>query len=192
MGKPRCFTLWLTGLPSAGKSTLAGLVAQELRRRDYEVEVLDGDDVRTHLGRDLGFSRKDRDENVRRVGFVCELLAKHGTIAIAALISPYRAMRQEVRAQSVNFVEVYVKTSVEACMKRDDKGLYKKALEGKLSNFTGVDDPYEPPLNAEIEINTEHESPTVCAARIVTRLEQLGLVRPSCGSEQTESHSITV
>jgi adenylyl-sulfate kinase len=190
MGKPRGFTLWFTGLPSSGKSTLADLVAQELRRRDYEVEVLDGDHIRRHLGRDLGFSRKDRDENVRRVGFVCNLLAKHGTIAIAALISPYRATRQEVRAQSAQFVEVYVEASVEACMKRDVKGLYKQALGGKLSNFTGVNDPYEPPHHAEIEINTEHESPSVCAARIVVCLEQLGLVCSSGASEQSESPTI--
>ena len=143
--------LWFTGLPSAGKSTLVELVAFELKRRGCEVEILDGDQIRRHLGRDLGFSKEDRDENVRRVGFVCHLLAQHGTIALAALVSPYRAARQEVRAQCAQFVEVYVKASPATCGRRDVKGLYKKAARGEIRNFTGVDDPYEPPPTRKLK-----------------------------------------
>ena len=174
----RGFTLWFTGLPSAGKTTLADLVARELERRALDVEVLDGDRVRRSLGRDLGFSKEDRNENVRRVGLVCHLLAKHGTIAIAALISPYRAGRDEVRAQGGRFVEVFVKASLEVCIRRDVKGLYSKALKGEIKDFTGIDDPYEPPLRPEIEIDTQHESPAACARGIVAQLEELGLIAP--------------
>ena len=169
-------TLWFTGLPCAGKSTLAELVAEELKGRGYEVEVLDGDEVRKQLGRGLGFSKEDRDENVRRVGYVCHLLAKHGTIAIAALVSPYRAARDEVRAQGGRFVEVYVKASLEACARRDVKGLYKKAARGQIRNFTGVDDPYEPPLEPEIAVDTESHDPAGCAAHIMARLQDLGVI----------------
>jgi adenylyl-sulfate kinase len=172
------FTLWFTGLPCSGKSTLASLVAEELTRRGRGVEILDGDVVRTHLTKGLGFSKEDRDENIRRIGFVCGLLSKHGAVAIAAAISPYRAIREEVRARTENFVEVYVRTSLEACIQRDVKGMYKKALAGELKNFTGIDDPYEPPANPELMISTESESPTQSAARILAGLEQLGLVAP--------------
>jgi adenylyl-sulfate kinase len=175
--------LWFTGLPCAGKSTLAELVAQELERRGHDVEILDGDQIRKHLGRDLGFSKEDRDENVRRVGFVCHLLAKHGTIAIAALVSPYRATRQEVRAQDGRFVEVHVKASLATCMKRDVKGLYRKALEGTILNFTGINDPYEPPLEPEIEADTERHDPAACVAHILGRLEELGAIAPSVPTE---------
>jgi len=176
---PKGFTVWFTGLPSAGKSTLAEILARELRERGLGVEVLDGDMVRQHLCRGLGFSKEDRDENIRRIGFVCGLLTKHGATAIAAAISPYRAIRDEVRASVGNFVEVYVKASVEACMQRDVKGLYKKALAGEIKGFTGVDDPYEPPLKPELIIETETESPPESAARILRQLEQLGYVESS-------------
>lgn len=182
------FTLWFTGLPSAGKSTLAHLVADELRRRGVGHEILDGDVVRTHLCKGLGFSKEDRDENIRRIGFVCAMLTRHGAAAIAAAISPYRAIRDEVRASVGNFVEVYVKASVETCAQRDVKGLYKKALAGEIKNFTGVDDPYEPPLRPELIIETEKESPQESAARIVRTLELLGYLQPvhesACTSEE--------
>ncbi len=172
------FTVWFTGLPSAGKSTLAELLAQELRERGNGVEVLDGDVVRQHLCKGLGFSKEDRDENIRRIGFVCGLLTRHGAAAIAAAISPYRAIRDEVRASIRNFIEVYVKTSVETCIQRDVKGLYKKALAGEIKGFTGVDDPYEPPLRPELIIETETESPQESVARILRKLEELGYLEP--------------
>jgi adenylylsulfate kinase len=172
------FTLWFTGLPCSGKSTLAKLVADELQRRGRGVEVLDGDVVRTHLTKGLGYSKEDRDENIRRIGFVCGLLSKHGAAAIAAAISPYRAVREEVRAGIGNFIEVYVQTSLETCIQRDVKGMYKKALRGELKNFTGIDDPYEPPTNPELVIETEAEAPAESAARILGLLEQRGLLEP--------------
>ncbi len=176
---PKGFTLWFTGLPSSGKSTLAQLVATALRVRGRGVEVLDGDVVRTHLSKGLGFSKEDRDENIRRIGFVCGLLSRHGVAAIAAAISPYRAIRDEVRASNGNFVEAYVKASVETCAKRDVKGLYKKALAGEIKNFTGVNDPYEPPHNPELIIETEKESPEQSASRILRKLEELGYLDAS-------------
>jgi adenylyl-sulfate kinase len=172
------FTVWFTGLPSAGKSTLAELLAGKLLERGYGVEVLDGDVVRRHLCKGLGFSKEDRDENIRRIGFVCGLLTRHGAVAIAAAISPYRAIRDEVRQSVGNFVEVYVKASVETCIQRDVKGLYKKALAGEIIGFTGVDDPYEPPLKPELTIDTEKESPQESVARILCGLEDLGYVQP--------------
>ena len=171
------FTLWFTGLPCSGKSTLAQLVARELEVRGRGVEVLDGDVVRTHLTKGLGFSKEDRDENIRRIGFVCSLLTKHGAVAIAAAISPYRAVRDEVRASIENFVEVYVETPMEVCIQRDVKGMYKKALAGEIKHFTGIDDPYEPPARAEIVIQTDKTSPAACVTHILARLESLGLVK---------------
>lgn len=172
------FTVWLTGLPSSGKSTLAELVAPELRRRGHGVEVLDGDVVRTHLCKGLGFSKEDRDENIRRIGFVCAMVTRHGGAAIAAAISPYRAIREEVRGKVENFVEVYVKAAVETCIRRDVKGLYKKALAGEIQGFTGVDDPYEPPENPELTIVTDSETPQESAGRILRKLEELGYLAP--------------
>ncbi len=173
------FTLWFTGLPCSGKSTLAQLVALELGRRGRRVEVLDGDAVRQQLSKGLGFSKEDRDENIRRIGFVCRLLSRHGVVAIAAAISPYRAARDEVRASIDHFVEVHVQASLPTCIRRDAKGLYNKALAGEIRNFTGIDDPYEPPLHPEVAIDTEHEPPAASAAHILVRLEQLGLVEPA-------------
>jgi len=173
------FTLWFTGLPCSGKSTLAELVAQEVARRGRGVEILDGDVVRTHLTKGLGFSREDRDENIRRIGFVCKLLSRHGAVAIAAAISPYRVVRDEVRATIKHFVEVYVNTPLELCIERDVKGMYKKAMAGEMKGFTGVDDPYEPPLNPEVVVETQKETPEQSAAKIVQFLETSGLVAPA-------------
>jgi len=177
--KNRGFTLWFTGLPCSGKSTLAELVGKELEQRGRGVEILDGDVVRTHLTKGLGFSREDRDENVRRIGFVCGLLSKHGAVAISAAISPYRAVRDEVRSKTLNFVEVYVATPVEVCIQRDVKGMYKKALAGEIRQFTGVSDPYEPPLNPEIVIETQNETPEASAARILEELQRRWLIEPA-------------
>lgn len=175
------FTLWFTGLPCSGKSTLAELVAKEIERRGREVEVFDGDRVRTNLTKGLGFSKADRDENIRRIGFVCGLLSKHGVVAISAVISPYRAVRDEVRSKIGNFVEVYVNTPLEVCIQRDVKGMYKRALAGDLKNFTGVSDPYEPPSNPELVIETQNQTPQESTARVLAKLEELRFVE-SAGS----------
>jgi adenylylsulfate kinase len=164
--------IWLTGLPSSGKSTIAEALAPALRARGERVEVLDGDVVRENLSKGLGFSKEDRDVNIRRIGFVAELLARNGVKVITAAISPYRSVRDEVR-QLVgdHFFEVYISTPVEVCERRDVKGLYAKARSGALKGFTGVDDPYEPPHTPEIEISTEGESPEESAARVIDVLE---------------------
>ena len=175
----RGFTLWFTGLPCSGKSTLAELIAPELERRGRGVEILDGDVVRTNLTKGLGFSKEDRDENIRRIGFVCGLITKHGGIAISAAISPYRSVRDEVRSKIENFVEVFVDTPLELCIQRDVKGMYKKAIAGEMKNFTGISDPYEPPLNPEIVIQTQKESEQESAARILGSLERMGLIEPA-------------
>ena len=173
------FTIWFTGLPCSGKSTLAGLVAPQLEHRGHGVEVLDGDVVRTHLCKGLGFSRDDRDENVRRIGFVAKLLSRHGATVITAAISPYRSIRDEIRASIENFVEVYVKTPLEVCILRDVKGMYKKAIAGEIKHFTGVDDPYESPLHPELVIETDKETPVESAMRILSKLEAMGLIERS-------------
>src|SRR6185312_9070952 len=170
------FTLWFTGLSGAGKSTISGLLEQRLRDAGAKVEVLDGDVVRTHLSKGLSFSKEDRDENVRRIGWVCEVLSRHGVIAMAAAISPYRAIREEVRARIPNFVEVYVECPIEVLAERDVKGLYKKALAGEIPHFTGVSDPYEPPLAPEVTVNSSKETPEESVQRIWATLERLGLV----------------
>jgi adenylyl-sulfate kinase len=163
-------------MSGAGKSTISAIIEQRLRAEGAKVEVLDGDVVRTHLSKGLGFSKEDRDENIRRIGFVCELLSRHGVIAIAAAISPYRAVREEVRARIPNFVEVYVECPVEVLATRDVKGLYKKALAGEIPQFTGVTDPYEPPANPEVTVNSSTESVEESVERIWATLERLGLV----------------
>ena len=170
------FTLWFTGLSGAGKSTISGLLEERLRSLGARVEVLDGDVVRTYLSKGLGFSKEDRDENIRRIGFVCELLSRNGVIAIAAAISPYRAVREEVRARIANFVEVYVECPIEVLAERDVKGLYKRALAGEIGQFTGVSDPYEPPLAPEVTVNSSKETPQESVDRIWATLERLGLV----------------
>ncbi|MCC6179047.1 MAG: adenylyl-sulfate kinase [Chloroflexi bacterium] len=171
------FTLWFTGLSGAGKTTISNIVEQELRERGERVEVLDGDVVRTNLSKGLGFSKEDRDENIRRIGFVCHLLSRNGVVAIAAAISPYRAIREEVRERIGRFVEVYVECPLETLVERDVKGLYKKALAGEIKNFTGVSDPYEPPTDAEIVVRTNEETPAESAARVIATLEELGYLR---------------
>lgn len=173
------FTIWFTGLSGAGKSTIANRVEQELRARGQLVEVLDGDVVRTHLSKGLGFSRADRDTNILRIGWVCEVLSRNGVVAIAAAISPYRGTRDAVRARIERFVEVFVDCPLEACIERDVKGLYQKALAGEIKEFTGVSDPYEPPLAPEVTVYTTRETPEESAARILAYLEQAGLVEPA-------------
>lgn len=170
------FVLWFTGLSGAGKSTLSALAAEELRRRGVHVEVLDGDEVRTHLSKGLGFSKEDRDTNIRRIGFVAKLLARAGACAITAAISPYRAIRDEQRAQIDRFVEVYCACPIDALAARDPKGLYKKALAGEIAHFTGIDDPYEPPEAPEITLHTDRETREESLGKILAKLEALGYI----------------
>lgn len=152
-----------------------------MRRRGYRVEILDGDEVRTHLSKDLGFSKADRDANIRRIGYVCKLLSRNGVIAISAAISPYREIREEVRRQHEKFVEVYVKCSLEKLFERDDKGLYAKALKGEIPCFTGVSDPYEEPLNPELVIHSDNEDARASLRRLLNKLEELGYVSKADG-----------
>jgi adenylyl-sulfate kinase len=169
------FTIWLTGLSGAGKSTVSRLLEQRLGECGFKVEVLDGDVVRTHLSYGLGFSKEDRDTNIRRIGWVCQLLNRNRVTAIAAAISPYRATREEVRRQIPNFVEVYMACPVNVLVERDVKGLYRKALAGEIKHFTGVDDPYEPPLNAEVVCHSDGaETPEHSAEKILAHLAQRG------------------
>ena len=168
----RGYTLWFTGLSGAGKTTLAHLVASELRARGRRVEILDGDVVRTHLSKGLGFTREDRDTNILRIGFVSGLLARNGVISIVAAISPYRETRERVRAQLGDFVEVYVECPIDECVRRDVKGLYRQALDGALRGFTGISDPYEPPTTPAITITTATQSPAESAREILEWLEQ--------------------
>jgi len=175
------FVVWFTGLPSAGKSTLARLLDRELRERGWPVEVLDGDEVRLRLTKGLGFSREDRDENIRRIAFVARLLARHGVAAITAAISPYRAARDEARQEIGRFVEIYVRCTLDTCVERDVKGLYRRALAGEIANFTGVSDPYEEPLAPELTVETDRESAAQSVARILARLEALGYLTPADG-----------
>lgn len=168
------FTIWFTGLSGAGKSTLSEIVEQRLRAQGHRVEVLDGDIVRTHLSKGLGFSREDRDTNIKRIAFVANLLTRNGVICISAAISPYREAREWARNEIGNFVEVYLSCPLEVCRERDVKGLYKLVDEGKIKNFTGVDDPYEPPLNPELIIETDKETVEESVARIFFKLVELG------------------
>ena len=176
------FTLWFTGLSGSGKSTLSKLICETLLAASIKVELLDGNVVRTNLSRGLGFSREDRGENIRRIGFVCELLSRNGIIAITAAISPYRADRDELRARIGNFVEVYMSCPLDVLIQRDVKGLYAKALAGELNHFTGISDPYEPPLAAEITVDSASETVAQGAAKVMTRLEELGLISVQRGS----------
>lgn len=171
------FTIWFTGLSSAGKTTLSRKVHEALRDRGIlNVEILDGDVVRTHLSKGLGFTRADRDTNIRRIGWVCQLLTKHGVPNMAAAISPYREVREEVRKMIRRFVEIYVKCPVEVCEQRDVKGLYKKARAGEITHFTGIDDPYEEPLNPEVIVETDKETVEESAMKIIRKLEEMGYI----------------
>ncbi len=173
------FTLWFTGLSGAGKTTIAHVVGPELDRRGHIVEYLDGDTVRTRLSKGLGFSKEDRDTNIERVGWVASRLTRHGAAVIVAAISPYDETRRAARAMIEEhgpFVEVFVQASVDECARRDVKGLYAKAFAGEIKGFTGVDDPYEVPNDAEIVIDTEAHEPEESARLILARLEELGLV----------------
>ena len=170
-------TVWLTGLPSSGKSTIARFLERQFRKWNLKVELLDGDVVRTHLSRGLSFSREDRDLNIKRIGFVCQLLTRNGVLALASAVSPYRETRDHNRRVIGSFVEVYVKASVEECEKRDVKGLYKKARAGEIKDFTGVDDPYEEPENPEVICETASETLEVSAARVIEKLEALGYLK---------------
>src|SRR5436305_11879752 len=172
------FTIWFTGLSGSGKSTLSEIIEWRLKEQERNVEVLDGDIVRTHLSKGLGFSREDRDTNIKRIAFVCSLLTRNGVICISAAIAPYREARAWAREQIGNFVEVYVKCPIEVCRQRDVKGLYKLVDEGKIKGFTGVDDPYEEPEHPELVIETDKETVEESIARIFATLEELGYLEP--------------
>ncbi len=167
-------TVWFTGLSGSGKTTISHELERQLRARGRKVELLDGDVVRTHLSKGLGFSKEDRDTNIRRIGFVANLLSRNGVIAITAAISPYREIRDEIRASTVNFLEVYVNAPLEVCEARDVKGLYARARAGEIKGFTGIDDPYEPPLNPEVTCFTNLETVLDSTAKVMHALEERG------------------
>ena len=170
------FILWFTGLSGSGKTTITKALEPEFKARGCKVEILDGDVVRTNLSKGLGFSQEDRDTNIRRIGFVAHLLSRNGVATMTAAISPYRAIRDEIRAMEPNFVEVYVTAPLEVCEGRDVKGLYAKARAGEIKGFTGIDDPYEEPVNPEIICYTERESVEESVKKVLTKLEQLGYI----------------
>ena len=170
----RGVTIWFTGLPSSGKSTVARILERQFRQKGLKCELLDGDVVRTNLSKGLGFSREDRDLNIKRIGFVCHLLTRNDVIAIAAAISPFREVRDYNRKLIGDFVEVYIKCPVDECEKRDVKGLYKKARAGEVKGFTGVDDPYEEPLHPEVVCETDKESAEESAEKVIKKLGELG------------------
>jgi adenylyl-sulfate kinase len=177
MADDKGFTLWFTGLSGAGKTTISTIVEDQLGERGSRVEVLDGDVVRENLSKGLGFSKEDRDTNIRRIAFVADLLSRNGVPVITAAISPYRELRDEARdLMGDRFIEVFVKASVEVCAERDVKGLYEKAFKGEIKEFTGVSDPYEPPLNPELTLDTEHQTPEESAAQILSLLEERQLI----------------
>ncbi|WAL62266.1 adenylyl-sulfate kinase [Thermocoleostomius sinensis] len=170
----RGVTVWFTGLSGAGKTTIRMAVEQELRAQGYKLEVLDGDVVRENLTKGLGFSKADRDENIRRIGFVAHLLTRNEVIVLVSAISPYRDIRDEVRARIGDFVEVYVNAPLSVCEERDVKGLYKKARAGEIKQFTGIDDPYEPPLTPEVECRTDLETLEESTTKVISALRELG------------------
>lgn len=179
MAEDRCcdqkgFTLWFTGLPCSGKSAVADRVAEILREKGMRVERLDGDIVRQDLTRDLGFSKEDRDENIRRVTFVAKLLTRNGVAVLTSFISPYREVRARSRQAIGDFIEVYARCSLEECMRRDVKGMYRKALRGEIKEFTGISDPYEEPEKPEILLQTDKETLEESAGIVLKRLEELG------------------
>ena len=175
------FTLWFTGLSGSGKSTLAERIKNELLERGMKVELLDGDEFRTTISKGLGFSKEDRDTNIRRIGYVAKLLTRNGVVAITAAISPYRDTRDEQRQKIGRFFEVYTECDLDTLEARDVKGLYKKARAGQIKNFTGVDDPYEPPTSPEVKCNTASESQDVSYERVLAALEARGLIKQGGG-----------
>ncbi|MDL5056287.1 adenylyl-sulfate kinase [Geitlerinema calcuttense] len=179
-------TLWFTGLSGAGKTTLSQAVAEVLRRNGYRIEVLDGDIVRKNLSKGLGFSKSDRDENIRRIGFVAHLLSRNGVIVLVSAISPYQNIRDEVRDRIGNFVEIYVNAPLDVCEARDVKGLYKRARAGEIQGFTGIDDPYEVPVNPEIECRTDRETVTESVAKILVKLTEFGYLASVPPSREAE------
>lgn len=170
------FTVWFTGLPCSGKTTVSQLLAARLRSLKYPVELLDGDEVRHHLSQGLGFTRQDRDLNIGRIGYVCHLLSRNGVIAIAAAVSPYREAREAVRKRIGRFMEVYVKCPLEVCIARDKKGMYRKAFAGEIPQFTGVSDPYEEPTEPEVIVETDAQSPEESISVILGQLVSLGYI----------------
>jgi len=179
------FTLWFTGLSGAGKTTLAHRLRDILLERGLQVEVLDGDVVRQNLSKGLGYSKEDRDTNIRRIGFVSHLLTRNGVVAIAAAVSPYREIRDENRRLIGRFVEVYCQCDLETLKQRDPKGMYEKALRGEIANFTGVSDPYEPPEQAEVVCDTALEDVETSVGKIVRKLEEMGYLPPPAVSVYT-------
>ncbi len=178
-------TLWFTGLPASGKSTIAREVYRQLLDRGFAVELLDGAEVRESLSRGLGFSREDREENIRRIGYVAKLLSRNGVIAICAAVSPYAASREEVRRNTTNFVEVYVECPVEVAESRDTDGLYEKARRGEIEDFTGVNAPYEAPEAPEVHVNADRESVESAAWKVIRTLEMIGIIPGAPESERT-------
>ena len=172
--KQRGVTIWFTGLSGAGKTTITQALAEELRTREVNFEILDGDIVRQNLTKGLGFSKEDRDENIRRIGFVSHLLTRNGVIVLVSAISPYRVIREEVRQKIGDFIEVFVNAPLNVCEDRDVKGLYKRARAGEIKGFTGIDDPYEPPENPEIECRTDLEELAESVGKVLNKLEETG------------------
>lgn len=170
------FVVWMTGLSGSGKTTIALILEEELRNRGVKVERLDGDIVRESLTRDLGFSKEDREKNIERVTFVAKLLSRNGVACICSFISPYQSIRDDVRKQTTNFIEVFVDASLDAVMERDVKGLYKKAIAGEIPNFTGISDPFEAPGNPDIHVRTDLQTPMESAGKILGDLEDMGLI----------------
>lgn len=170
------FVLWMTGLSGAGKTTIALILVEELKKRGLRVERLDGDVVRQSLTRDLGFTKEDRDKNIERVTFVAKLLSRNGVACVCSFISPYQAVRDQVREETTNFIEVFVDAPLEVVMERDVKGLYAKAVAGEIPNFTGISDPFEAPTAPEIHVRTDQQTPQESAQVIVDFLQERGLV----------------
>ncbi|MBN1861212.1 MAG: adenylyl-sulfate kinase [Candidatus Thermoplasmatota archaeon] len=174
MKKHQGYTIWFTGLPCCGKTTIADQVAAILKSQGYMIERLDGDLIRQNLSKDLGFSKKDRDENINRAIFLAKMLTRNNVVVLASFVSPYTKQRRKARKEIKNYIEVYVRCPVKICMKRDVKGMYKKALEGKITHFTGVDDPYEEPENPELIVDTDIESVQESVRKVLEKIEELG------------------
>ncbi|MGB3138225.1 MAG: adenylyl-sulfate kinase [Nodosilinea sp.] len=174
----RGVTIWFTGLSGSGKSTIARALETELRQRGCQMELLDGDIVRTNLTKGLGFSKEDRDENIRRIGFVSHLLSRNGVVVLVSAISPYREARDTVRDRIGDFIEVFIDAPLSVCEDRDVKGLYKKARAGEIKQFTGIDDPYEAPLEPEVHCHTDRQTVDESVAQVIDKLETMGYLYP--------------